>query len=471
MLYEIDLDMVLQEIMTRWDIPGLAVGIVENDEIVYAKGFGVQSLETQLPVTLDSVFCVQSVSKCFVATAVMQMVERGKLDLDTPIVRYLPYFQMDDERYRQITIRQALSHTSGMPDMDEIDYVELVTHPEYDDQAAERFVRSLNDKKLVANPGERFSYSNIAYNVLGDLLAKVSAKSFESIMQEQILLPSGMPNSTFMCTDIPVHLLAVPHLRSPEMRVNPIYPYHRADAPASFLHTTVVDMCHWGITSLNRGNYLGQSLLSSAGYDLMWTAVAERGKLRPSIYEEMGLGWTLGHFKEVKTVSHGGGGFGGTAFLLILPEKNRAAVVLCNEESNAHFRVVRAVADTLLGQKPQANTVSWMVPISRALAEGGIDAAYARYSEIKARDDEFYFDENDLLDLSLQLFTAKKIDLAIEVLGLNIHVFPEYIESYLEQAKLYLQKGEIEQVKESLLKALSIEPDNATATRLLETVQ
>ena len=396
MLYEKDLEVVLQEIMTRWDIPGLAVGIVEGDEIVYAKGFGVQSLETQAPVTLDSVFCVQSVSKCFVATAVMQLAERGKLDLDAPLVQYLPYFQMDDERYRQITIRQALSHTSGMPDMDEIEYVELVAHPEYDDGAAERFVRSLSGRKLIANPGERFSYSNIAYNVLGDLLAKVSAKSFESVMQEQILIPSGMPNSTFMLTDIPIHLLAWPHLRSPEMRVNPSYPYHRADAPASFLHTTVVDLCHWGITSLKRGNHPGQSILSSAGYDLMWTPVAKRGN-PPSMYEEMGLGWTLGHFKDVKTVCHGGGGFGGTAFLLILPEKNCAAVVLCNEESNAHFRAVQAVADTLIGQKPQANTVSWMVPISRALAEGGIDAAYARYSEIKAGGgQEYYFDENDL---------------------------------------------------------------------------
>ncbi len=471
MLYKSDLDLVLQEIMLRWGVPGLAVGIVESDEIVYAKAFGVQSLETQAPVTLDSVFCVQSVSKCFVATAVMQLAERGKLDLDAPIVQYLPYFRMDDERYRQITIRQALSHTSGMPDMEETEYVELVTHPEYDDLAAERYVRGLIDRKLIANPGERFSYSNIAYNVLGHLLAKVLAKPFESAMQEQILIPSGMPNSTFTPMNVSAHLLTWPHLRSPEMKVNPIYPYHRADGPASFLHTTVVDMCHWGIISLRRGNYLGQNILSSASYDLMWTAVAERGNLRPSLYEEMGLGWTLGHFKDVKTISHGGGGFGGTAFLLILPEKNYAAVILCNEESNAHFRVVRAVADTILNQKPQANTVSWMVPISQALAEGGIDAAYARYADIKSREDEFYFQKDDLIDLSLQLFTAKKIDLAIETLGLNIHAYPEYIESYIEQAKLYVQKGEIARAKESILKALSIESNNATAIRLLQEIQ
>jgi CubicO group peptidase (beta-lactamase class C family) len=470
MLYEKDLDVVLQEIMIRWDIPGLAVGIVKGDEIANAKAFGVQSLETQVPVTLDSVFGVQSVSKCFVGTAVMQLVERGVLELGVPIVQYLPYFRMNNKGYRQISIRHILSHTSGMPDMKEIEYVELMRHTEKDDGAAERYVRGLRNRDLIARPGERFSYSNIAYNVLGDLLAKVSGKSFEDLMREHILLPSGMPNSTFMLADISTDLLAWPHLRSPEMRVNPVYPYHRADAPASCLHTTVVDMCHWSIACLKRGNYLGRRFLSSASYDLMWTAVADRGSLRPSLYEQMRLGWTLGRLKDVKTISHGGGGFGGTAFLLILPEKNSAAVVLCNEESNAHFRVVRAVADTILNQKPQANTVSWMVPISRALVEGGIEAAYARYAEIKGRGNEFYFHEDDLLSLSLQLFTAKRIDLAIETLGLNIQVFPEYIESYIEQAKLYLLKGEITQAKESLLEALSIKPDNAAAARLLEMV-
>ena len=472
MLYISDLDGVLQEIMLRWDVPGMAIGIVKGDEVAYAKGFGVQSLETQTPVTLDTIFCVQSISKCFVATAVLQMVERGKLDLDAPLVQYLPYFQMDDERYRQITIRQALSHTSGMPDMEESEYVELVTHPEYDDESAERFVRGLNNRKLIASPGERFSYSNIAYNVLGDMLAKVAGNSFEEVMREHILIPSGMPNSTFMLADIPTNLLAVPHLRSPEMKVNPVYPYHRADTPSSFLHTTVIDMCHWGSTALNRGSYLNQNILSPAGYDLMWTAVAKRGS-SPSMYEEMGLGWSLGHYKDVKTVCHGGGGFGWNAFLLILPEKNCAAVILCNEESNAHVRVTRAVADVLLEEKPQANSVSWMIPISRALAEGGIEAAYARYAEIKERkdDDEFFIQEYELINLSLQLFTAKKTDLAIEVLGLNIHAYPEYIESYLEQAKLYLYQGKIMQAKESLLKALSIEPDNITAASLMTMVQ
>ncbi len=93
------LDSVLEEIVARWGIPGLGVGIVQEGEIVYARGFGVQSLETRVPVTPDSIFCVASVAKCFTASAVMQLVEAGKIDLDAPIVEYLPYFKLDDERY------------------------------------------------------------------------------------------------------------------------------------------------------------------------------------------------------------------------------------------------------------------------------------------------------------------------------------------------------------------------------------
>jgi len=416
MRYEAELDLVLPEIMACWDVPGLAVGIVKDAEIVYAKTFGVRSLETQAPLTLDTIFCVQSVSKCFVATAMMQLVERGWLELDAPLVGYLPYFKMNDERCRQITIRQMLSHTAGMPDIEETDYIDWVAHPELDDGAAERFLRSLGDKKLVANPGEGFHYSNIGYNILGDLLAKVTGVIFETHMREQVLLPAGMMYSSFLLTDLPPDLLAWPHLRSPEMKISPFYPYQRADAPASFLHTTVGDLCEWAITSLKRGGRPGRRILPAASYDLMWTAVASRGN-PPGLYEEMGLGWTLGHFKDQRTVSHGGAGFGWTSFLLLLPELNCAVVVFCNEESSACRRAVQAAAEALTGEKPQAGPVSGMVPISRALAEGGMEAASACCAGLKeSGSEEIYFDEYDLENLALQLRMAGRPDLAIEVL-------------------------------------------------------
>ncbi|TFG71545.1 MAG: tetratricopeptide repeat protein [Anaerolineales bacterium] len=470
MIFENKLDEVLEKIVTRWGIPGLSIGIVDSGEIAYTRSLGVQSLETQVMVTSESIFCLQSIGKCFVSCAVMQLVERGKIQLDAPFVQYLPYFKMEDDRYPQITIRQILSHTSGMPDMDGFEYNDLVFHPEVDDGAAERYVRGLSSMKLVHAPGEKFLYSNIGYNVLGDLISKISGQAFEEYMKVNILSPAGMPDSTFLLADVDRQRVAVPHLRTPEMIINPTYPYHRGDAPASFLHSTVVDMCRWAITCLKRGIYQGQRILTPASYDVMWTPAAKRGN--PPLKEDMGLGWNLGHFDGVQTVSHGGGGFGWTGQLILLPEKGRAAIILCNEESSAIGRTSGAVLRTMLEQEPQAGKVMWMVPISQALHAGGIQSAYACYDELKrSGGEEYVIDDYELIGLVYQLMGVGKIDLAIDVLNLNIHAFPESVDSYVCLADLHFRKGQHSRAKELLKKALSIDPGSPEAALLLEKVR
>jgi CubicO group peptidase (beta-lactamase class C family) len=446
----------------------MAVGIVDDDQIAYARGFGVHSLVSGKPVTTDSIFCIASISKCFVACAIMQFVERGQLELDGKISEYLPYFSLDDDRYIRITLRQMLSHTSGVPDMDEREYDELVAHPEYDEGAVERYVRNLSKLKMVAPPGERFAYSNITYNVLGDLIAKTSGQTFETYMVENVLSPSGMPESTFYYPDVPPERLVLPHLRVPGMTVNPIYPYHRADAPASFLHTTAVEMCHWAIINLNRGEYSQQLILNPASYELMWTPVAKRNV--PPWREEMGAGWSLGHFMGRRVVGHGGGGFGWTCLLSLLPETHQAVIVLSNEQSSAHERAMEAAIHTLFGEEPQAGTVSWMIPIAEALDEGGIGAAYKRYGEIRD-DPDVYFDEFELTQLYYQLMSAGKLNLAEDVLQLNIHVFPEYMQSYILLANYHLARSDRKKAINILSKALEVSPENKAVMDKLKKIQ
>jgi CubicO group peptidase (beta-lactamase class C family) len=333
-------------------------------------------------------------------------------------------------------------------------------------------VRSLRTKKLAARPGERFIYSNTGYDVLGDMLAKVLGRTFESLMQEQVLGPLEMRGSTFLFQDVPAVSRVWPHLRSPAMKPSPIYPYQRADAPASFLHITVEDMCRWCMACLRRGNvHQGRRILLPASYEVMWTPVARR-RNPPSMYEQMGLGWNLGHYKGVKTISHGGGGFGWTAFLVIMPEKNRAAIILCNEESDANLQILRAVADVLVGERPQPGKVSWMVPVSHAMSRGGIAAAYACYEGIKAGGTEsFSMGEYDLISLALQLMTAGEPDQAIDVLGLNIQAFPGDTEAYIRRADLFRRRGDRMRAEKDLLSALSIEPENASVLLSLQMVR
>ena len=137
-----------QIVTERFGVAGLAIGIVRGGQ-VYARGFGVKNIETQEPVTASSLFHLASVSKTFVATAVMQLAEQGKLELDSPLHAYLPDFRLDDERFRHITIRQMLNHTSGMPDTDDYGW----DRPEYDELALERYMHSLASEKLIGAPG------------------------------------------------------------------------------------------------------------------------------------------------------------------------------------------------------------------------------------------------------------------------------------------------------------------------------
>src|SRR4029079_8645615 len=144
----------------------------------------------------------------FVAAAVMQLHEQGKVDLDSTVRHYVPYFRMTDRRADRITVRQVLNHTSGLPDVTDSRWA----NPEYDAGALERYIRGLKDSTLIAAPGEKWQYSNIGFELLADLVAKVSGQPFEDYVQRAILTPLGMAHSTLLMTDVDSVHLATGHV-------------------------------------------------------------------------------------------------------------------------------------------------------------------------------------------------------------------------------------------------------------------
>jgi CubicO group peptidase (beta-lactamase class C family) len=200
----------IEEVMEAYDLPGFAIGVVKHDEIVYARGFGYKNIDTKEPVTTATLFHMASISKPFVATAIMKLVEQGKIDLEAPVTTFLPYFKLDDEHYTDITIQQMLSHVSGMPDVEDYQW----GNPQYDEGALERYVRSLTDKKMLFDPGKRYAYSNMAFECLGDVIAKISGMSFADYEKKYILDPSGMKESTFLKPEYLPENWASGHLRT-----------------------------------------------------------------------------------------------------------------------------------------------------------------------------------------------------------------------------------------------------------------
>ncbi len=319
-----ELEPFIEKQIDRQKIPGLAIGIILDAKQIYARGFGVQELGESVPVTEQTLFHQASITKPFVATAIMQLVERGEVRLEDPVTKHLDYFQVRGDGSEGITIRQLMNHTSGMPDVISYNWAS----PQYGDDELERHVRKLSFRTLRSPPGERFAYSNLGFEVLGDVVAKASGGSFETYLQEHILEPLAMQHSTLIVREANQDLVAAPHVKHKDghIVVSKVYPYNRRHAPSSTLVSNVSDMTRWAIANLNRGTLDGNRILAEASYDQMWQTTAKVAGMR-----SMGLGWFL-YEKDGRTlVLHGGSDLGFASLLVLAPEEKMAVILMANK--------------------------------------------------------------------------------------------------------------------------------------------
>lgn len=356
------IDSLIEEKMAQHRLPGLAMSIVMDGQVVYTRGAGMADLEHHRPVTSASLFRVASVSKPFTAVAIMQLVELGKLDLDTRLAEVLPYFRLADPRYVAITVRHLLAHTSGLP----TDPAETTPPwkaynfecPDWDEGAAERFVRSLGGLSLLADPGApNLLYSNVGFDILADVIAKVSGQSYEAYLHQHVLEPLQMAHSTFMLDEADAALLTRPYLRDAATGVVtawPFYPFNRRHSPSDGLITNLDDLNHWMLMLLNRGEWHGRRIVTAASLETMWSPVTrpEGGDL----LQMYGLGWILAEANGHRVVWHVGACPGFTANFILAPDDGIAVSTLANsyrylddEEPYHAMEVGNTVIKLLLG--------------------------------------------------------------------------------------------------------------------------
>jgi CubicO group peptidase (beta-lactamase class C family) len=454
---------MIEQAMKQQEVPGFAIAIVRDQKIVYAAGFGVRNIDNKNDrITPQSLFHMASVTKPFVATSVMQLVERGKVELDSPVVKYLPYFRLKDERYKTITVRQMLGHISGMPDVQDYEW----DKPQYDDGALERYVRSVSDKSLIAEPGTKFAYSNMAFEVLGDLIAKVSGETFEGYVQKHILEPLGMNNSTLLVKQAKPQLLTSPHVlnSSFEVAVSRVFPYNRKHSPSSTLYSNVLDMSRWAMANMNRGELDGKRILKASTYDVMWKPAGGQ-------FKQVGVSWFLGELRGSRTVSHGGGDTGFRSNLMMIPDKKVAVVMMSNFDGGSSLGQLTAAAlDIALGLKPEPLVIKTPIAkvVGRAIAKSGIDSAVARYWDLKKNQPQDYdSSEQQLNSLGYGLLRSNKLKEAIRVFQLNVEAYPQSGNVYDSLGEAYMVNDEKELAIENYEKSLKLDPGNANAVEML----
>jgi CubicO group peptidase (beta-lactamase class C family) len=445
--------------MEKFGIPGMTVAVTRGDEVVYTGAFGVRDLDTGEPMKPEYIFHMASVSKPFAATAVVQLVEQGKIDLDESPATYLPYFTLDDERSKDITIRQMLNHTSGMPDV--IDYE--WDKPQFDEGAAERYVRSLSSEKMIAAPGERFRYSNMAFDTLGDVIAKVSGQSFEDYVTDHILDPLGMTESSFLREEIAEGLRTSPHVWMLEPVVSEVYPYNRRHAPSSTLNSSVVEMTNWAIANLNRGELNGNRILAEESYELLWTPSADVGD-----EGQVGLSWFIGSHRGLETISHGGGDTGYRSYIVLVPERDLGVIIAANYDLTPMGELYKGVLDIVLGHEPEMPKRWIALAFAQAYFSDGLEPAKTRYRELESTaGDEYLFSSEQLVYLAYLLMQNDQADAALDALRFNVELYPEDLDTYDYLAGAYAEMGDTKSAIEIYRSVLELDPNNENARRMI----
>ena len=321
-------------------IPGLALAIVHQGEVFYTQGYGVDGPDNQ-PVTPDTSFLLGSMSKSFTALAVMQLVEEGLIDLDTPVNQYLPWFTVQGEA-EAITVSHLLHHTSGIP--------ENAPRARGHDQSLSAQVRALSSTALMSEPGHIFEYSSPNYLVLGAIVEAVSNQTFAEYVQTNIFDPLDMSHSyTSLSNAREQGVLSSGYQYWFGFPVISNLPEEPGRLPTASLISSVSDLSNYLILQSNGGQWENQSLISPEATQQMHTPDEPN-----SIYA---MGWRNSEINDVSAIHHGGilPNFRGK--MVILPDTSWGIAVLTNissfwGEPSSH-RIANSIAAMLVEQSPQ----------------------------------------------------------------------------------------------------------------------
>ncbi|HLI50821.1 MAG TPA: serine hydrolase domain-containing protein, partial [Thermomicrobiaceae bacterium] len=330
------LDQAVVQAMDQFKVPGMAVGIL-HEGVIGAHGYGIANIETDQPVSPDTIFQIGSISKIFTTTTIMTFVDEGKLDLDTPVVEYLPDLEFaDPEAGNVITLRHLLSHTSGV-------FGDHFTDYGAGDDALQKGMADVKTLRQITKPGELWTYCNLGFDIAGAIIEKISGQRFEDVVHERVLKPIGMEHTFYTAQEVITYPHAVGHNPvkpgADEVEVAHNWWLSRWVAPPGGISSIVADMLLFAQCHMNEGKAGDTQVLSAKST----AAMQEPRTVAGNFAESYGLGWAIDTIDGVKAVSHGGSTNGFNAHLDLIPSQHFAICTLTNSSrgSAAYRKVIR----------------------------------------------------------------------------------------------------------------------------------
>ncbi len=389
-----DFDAYVARTLSEFQVPGIAVAIVKDGEVVLAKGYGVKHIGEPARVDEHTLFAIASNTKAITAAALAQLVDDDKLAWDDPVTKHLPGFQMADPFVtREMTVRDLLTHRSGLSlGAGDLMYFPASTF------TPEEIVHRLRFIPLATSFRARYAYDNILYIVSGQLFPAVAGESWQQYVREHILTPVGMNETKTSLRDIkPGDNVATGHALEDFKTLAPV-PSLSWDngAPAGAIYSNVSDMAKWITVQLNGGllpagaDGKQRRLFKADRQRDMWSLVTPIPISEPPAgleatkpnFNGYGLGWNLSDYRGKKVVSHTGGFPGMVSKVAMVPELKLGLVVLTNQEQGAAFQAVAwRVLDAFFGVAP----TDWIAAYSAAVKKRGREADEGWAKHVAAR--------------------------------------------------------------------------------------
>lgn len=361
------LQLWIGETMDYYHIPGLAIGIVYDQDLIWSKGFGYADLETHEPITPQTLFRIASISKLFTSMAIMQLRDAGKLQLDDPLRKHLKWFTIKNEFKDgpEISIRQVLTHSSGLPREAAFPYWTDHVFP-----SREELIKALPDQEMIFEPETRWKYSNLGMALLGEVVSRVSGMSYEDYIQKKILQPLNMGDTRIQLKETDMFKLATGYLRFFPDRPREVAPFtdSKALTPAANFSSNVEDLARF------IAFHLSEDQMPSVMKRSTRREMQRVQWLQPHWKSGWGLGFSISRDGERTLVGHGGWVAGYRSQIVFSPGEKIGVIVLMNTEDFSPFTIAKKaltmLAPVIRGAQPSApeavpDTSAWLSYVGR----------------------------------------------------------------------------------------------------------
>ena len=376
-------DAVVARTLKALNVPGIAVAVVKEGQVVLAKGYGLSSLATKAPMDANTLFGIASNSKAFTAAALGLLVDDGKLRWDDKVTDYIPEFKMYDPYVTaEFTVRDLLTHRSGLG----LGAGDLMFFPDSSDFTIQDVVHNLRYFKPVSSFRSKFDYDNNLYLVAGEVVKRISGQSWAEFVEARLLKPLGMNRSAAGFARLPNPTNVSEGYAQVDGRTQVVARYvNPMVGPAGGIYSSVTDLSQWALMLLG-GPGAPAALLKPATQYRLWTPqtilpVGPAPTPYNTHFAAYGLGWFLRDARGYKEVSHTGGLPGQITQVTLLPELHLGIIVLTNQETSAITAITNHIEDHYLGLTG-LDRVQEIVDRMKSSTDGADKATAAAYKQV-----------------------------------------------------------------------------------------